>query len=360
MRKIYGFSEINESNQNEIMIVKTGKWKHPVYGEFRVNSKSLNEFKNNFDNKTRGVDIGIDVEHDSYNGYVGWFKEVFIRGNALIGVIEWTAEGAKMIKEKTFRYFSPELAFEYEDMETQEKFTNVLIGGGITNRPYFKGLKPLLASESNASEGEQFDLYFNAETMDDNKEVVEEVEEKAEEKAEETTEETTETVEETKEESKEEVVEESTEEPKEEAKEETTEEVAEVKASESMTLSEENAMLKKQIRASEIDAKVSDVVCSEGNTDKLFLPKAKDAVTEFFNELSDEQIAKFNEITKLTVKAGMFNELGSDKAETSLEEPSKTLNFNLAKEAGELAAKEGIGFEKALFKLNEKYKSIRD
>lgn len=135
----------------DLHVVPTGKWQHPVYGEMEITPADIKEFVQNFKDKVRRS-IPITAGHD--NGMsggelpaIGWFREVYDRGvNGLWAYVEWTEEGARLLQENAFKYFSPEFYEEYEDPETRKVFHNVLVGGALTNKPYFKELEaPVLA-----------------------------------------------------------------------------------------------------------------------------------------------------------------------------------------------------------------------
>jgi hypothetical protein len=140
------FAEITD----EIHVVPTGEWEHPVYGEMRITSDDIAEFKRNFDAKVR-LKLPITAGHD--NGMsggelpaIGWFKEVTDRGvKGLYAFVEWTEEGKKLLNDGAFKYFSPEFYEQYSDPETGEKRSHVLVGGALTNRPYFRELDPVVA-----------------------------------------------------------------------------------------------------------------------------------------------------------------------------------------------------------------------
>ena len=70
----------------------------------------------------------MDVNHDPEHKAVGWYKSVFREGNRLFATIEWTKEGLKHLQEQAYRYFSPELYFEFQDEETGDTIKNLLIG----------------------------------------------------------------------------------------------------------------------------------------------------------------------------------------------------------------------------------------
>ena len=149
------FNEQNFSaakNTSEIEILHAGEWEHPQYGIIRITDEDIDKFIASFDDKVRKVDIAVDQEHMPEKGAAGWYrslKKVFEDGKTkLKATIEWTKLGTQLIKDGIFKYFSPEFDFQYEDLETHEVFDNVLLGGGLTNRPYFKSLAPVELSEN--------------------------------------------------------------------------------------------------------------------------------------------------------------------------------------------------------------------
>lgn len=67
-----------------------------------------------------------------------------------------------------YKYFSPEIAREYDDIETGEKHSNVLVGGGFTNRPVFKRMEALKYSEqatSTPTDSKNILFYFDDDTI---------------------------------------------------------------------------------------------------------------------------------------------------------------------------------------------------
>lgn len=149
MQKIFSFAEIGEiqDNRSKVQILRTWKFKHPQYWEFEITTKDLKEFKANFDAKKRGVDLAVDENHDGNHKAVGWYKEVLQEWEKLFAIIEWTKEGLQLLKDKVYKYFSPELYFDFQDEESGETIKNLLIGWGITNRPFFKNMEALAACE---------------------------------------------------------------------------------------------------------------------------------------------------------------------------------------------------------------------
>ena len=140
----------------DIEILRTGSWNHPEYGKFTVKEADLDQFISNFASNVRGVDLAIDQAHDPDKGAAGWFKKLFKQetedhGTALFATIEWTAWGKELVENKIFRYISPEFAFKYKDDETGKTTKNVLFGAALTNRPFIKGMQPVLLSEALAA-----------------------------------------------------------------------------------------------------------------------------------------------------------------------------------------------------------------
>lgn len=144
--RLFGDDKISFSEApEEIHVVPVGEWNHPMYGEMKITQDDIAEFVENF-NKGIRKDLPITAGHD--NGMsggelpaVGWFVELIHRGgNGLYAAVKWTEEGMKLLREGAFKYFSPEFYEDYEDPESRQRFKHVLVGGALTNSPYFKEL----------------------------------------------------------------------------------------------------------------------------------------------------------------------------------------------------------------------------
>jgi phage I-like protein len=137
----------------EIQIMRVGKWEHPEYGDVEVTRQTLKEVKKNFDDKVRGIDLAVDENHEEDHKALAWYTELFFKDgdrDRLFARMSLTKLGADKVNNGEYRYFSPEIAFRYTDAETGTEHRNVLIGGGLTNRPFFKGMQPLQMSEGPA------------------------------------------------------------------------------------------------------------------------------------------------------------------------------------------------------------------
>jgi phage I-like protein len=122
-----------------------GRFVHPWWGEMDLSEDVLRSFKRNFDKKVLGTDVAIDERHDRGRA-MGWIKSLNYpkKANyngkdyiALLGDVEWTPEGRKLLEDKTYKYFSPEFG-TYVEPDGKTEHTNVLLGGALTNRPFLK------------------------------------------------------------------------------------------------------------------------------------------------------------------------------------------------------------------------------
>lgn len=145
----------------EIEVLRTGMWETPWHGDFMITPQDLNEYVQNFNSDVRpnssSVGLPIDQDHDA-GAAAGWMKKLYVQSNEDSGMslwasVEWTPLGTELLNGKIYSMFSPEFCprgyFDPEGME--EACDNVLIGGGLTNRPLFKDLKPIVASETGQS-----------------------------------------------------------------------------------------------------------------------------------------------------------------------------------------------------------------
>lgn len=141
---------------DKIELLQTGAWDTPYHGTFEITDRHLDEYVFNFDQGTRRG-VPIDLEHNTIGGAAGWIEKLYTapassnpEKKALWGSVTWTPKGEDALGNREYKFFSPEFADKnYQDPETGEFFNNVLIGGGLTNRPLFKNLMALVANDSN-------------------------------------------------------------------------------------------------------------------------------------------------------------------------------------------------------------------
>src|SRR4030067_512363 len=142
---IYYSVKLGESKELEIM--RTGKWEHPTLGQLEITLNDLDLFVKSFNDNVRGIDIAIDLEHgvtEKKGAAAGWVRSLRKNGNSLLATVEWTELGEEVVKSEQYKYFSPEFKFAYKDDETGKIYRNVLLGGGLTNRPFIKGMEQVV------------------------------------------------------------------------------------------------------------------------------------------------------------------------------------------------------------------------
>lgn len=142
-------SELKTWDMVDIQIMRVGKWNHKYYWPFEVTTSTLRDVVSNFENKVRWLDdIAVDENHE-YNHAAMWrYRKLYMpTGDELRATIELTEYGAEKLSKWMYKYFSPEIIRKDIDEETAEEITNLLIGGAFTNRPFFKKMVSLQASE---------------------------------------------------------------------------------------------------------------------------------------------------------------------------------------------------------------------
>jgi phage I-like protein len=153
MNKEYIFSEIDIASINRVQLMRTIKAEHGYYGSINLTKDDLKKFKENFDLNKRRVDLAVDFSHRSDLEAAGWIKEITLENNdsELWIEVEWTKAAQDKILDKQYRYLSADFSMKYLDDETGEMIGQVLHGAGLTNRPFIKGMNPIL-SEMNSVE----------------------------------------------------------------------------------------------------------------------------------------------------------------------------------------------------------------
>jgi hypothetical protein len=142
----------------EVQLLRVGTFNHPKYGKFEITPLVLAEMKYNFEKNVRGIDIALDFFHESDKVAAGWLKTLELRenGTELWAInVDWTPRARKMLAEKELRYFSPDFSFQWTDPENGKVFQNVLFGGGLTNRPFVKGMEPIVSLGEDAMANEE-------------------------------------------------------------------------------------------------------------------------------------------------------------------------------------------------------------
>lgn len=122
----------------------------PAYGDVPITPQKLQNFVTNFHNNIRGQEIAINYDHgvdvSKGNKASGWIRDARLNGDKLVLGVEFTEPAKQELKNKEWRYFSLEWEDEWVDNDGKAH-QDVMVGGGLTNRPIAKGLMPINFSE---------------------------------------------------------------------------------------------------------------------------------------------------------------------------------------------------------------------
>jgi hypothetical protein len=100
----------------------------------------------------RGHDLDIDYDHKQLTTEAaGWIQQAEARVDGLYLLVDWTKNAFTKIKERAFRYFSPEYVDRWKHPASGVEFSDVLFGGALTNRPFLKGIQPINLAEFSQS-----------------------------------------------------------------------------------------------------------------------------------------------------------------------------------------------------------------
>jgi len=139
---------LDDKNVSTIQAMPLGSYEHPVHGKIDFTPDKLKQFADNVNNKVRGQDLDIDYDHKQQTAEAaGWVQAAESTDKGLNLKVEWTKKAAERIRNKEYRYFSPEFTDEWQHPKTGAKHQNVLFGGALTNRPFLKDILPVNLSE---------------------------------------------------------------------------------------------------------------------------------------------------------------------------------------------------------------------
>jgi hypothetical protein len=128
-----------------------GKYKHPTYGEVNITRAGNQALVDSVQNRVYQEYIPIDAEHQTkLSGAVAWLRDMRLNEDGSAdALLEWTDRGRTLVSGGQFKYFSPEFFGTWPDPATGVVHKNVVAGGAITTRPFFKDkvLRALVASE---------------------------------------------------------------------------------------------------------------------------------------------------------------------------------------------------------------------
>lgn len=144
----------------DIQILKAGTFHHPQYGKIDVTTELMETMVRNFNEGVRNIELAVDYEHNSNGIAAGWFKSLYLSEDKqeLWAQVEWTPKALRKLAEKEFRYVSADFNTNYQDNETLQEFGPTLMGAGLTNRPFVKGMTAAVALSEHKIGEEQMTL----------------------------------------------------------------------------------------------------------------------------------------------------------------------------------------------------------
>ena len=130
----------------EIQVLPCGEFMTAPYGPLTIDEGIFDQMVGNFDRDVRKA-VPIDVDHDGGKA-AGWINKLINKGkDGLWAIVEWNKYGKELLTEKLYKLFSPEWSFDYVDPEHSTHHGAVLVAGSLTNRPLFKEMPLLVASD---------------------------------------------------------------------------------------------------------------------------------------------------------------------------------------------------------------------
>lgn len=146
-----------------IEVLRAGTWPETSNkGMLFITPDDLQQYVSNFKagiGVPGGADFGqipIDFGHDDGGEAAGWITDLFVQNNILFATVTWTDAGKAALLGGMFKCFSPSfwpscLGEYYDSEDWNATATNVLVGGGLTNIPFFKDLTAIMASNAGNS-----------------------------------------------------------------------------------------------------------------------------------------------------------------------------------------------------------------
>lgn len=158
--KVYQFYDMMPSEADAqtadistVQLMRAGTFKYYDASELDITPDILRRLKASFDNNVRKCDLAIDYYHNDMGDAAGWIKSVELRNSdtEMWIAVDWTPAAEQKIRNRELRYLSADFNRKWEDNETGVTYEWVLNGGGLTNRPFIKGMSAIL-SEVDLSE----------------------------------------------------------------------------------------------------------------------------------------------------------------------------------------------------------------
>jgi hypothetical protein len=146
------FHEVADLGSGWIQFLpQPGTYVHPKFGDVVITPERNKRMVDSVKSQVYQEKIPLDLEHDlKVSGAVGWISDMRLNEDGSADAfVEWTDRGQEVRKGNRFRYISPEWFRQWKDPATGQEHQDVVAGGALTTRPFFKDkvLRALVASE---------------------------------------------------------------------------------------------------------------------------------------------------------------------------------------------------------------------
>lgn len=135
-------------SQTWVTLTRTGNFSDPRYGDFMITPTHLQQMVDNFNKRTLGQDVFIDVAHRPNDGAAAKVLKLSVENGRLRALVEWTEFGVEAVRKRGFAYLSAEYHENWRDNEQKVAHGCVLLGAGLTTRPVIKNLDPVQLSQA--------------------------------------------------------------------------------------------------------------------------------------------------------------------------------------------------------------------
>jgi phage I-like protein len=142
-------------------LAKQGTFAGHVAGPFKIDLDTLQEIVANF-KATKNRRVPVDYEHcseqDPTSGSIplhgapatGWVVDLKIEDGNLWGLVDWSEQAKKQIREGAYRFISPAIVFGKKDRVTGRPCGAFLSSAGLVNTPFLDGMAPMAAKDKSA------------------------------------------------------------------------------------------------------------------------------------------------------------------------------------------------------------------
>jgi len=137
-----------DMRQLKIPIFRIGNWKHPAYGVIKGTQDTFNNLIENFRKNVLGRPPFVRLGHSKDNAATfgdavaeAWVSDLVQEGNVLYALAWPTSNDiVEAVRNKRYRFASPEYTPDYTDKELGHKVGPVLEAVGLTNEPFLTKL----------------------------------------------------------------------------------------------------------------------------------------------------------------------------------------------------------------------------